>query len=159
MTNWVSKWAALEEAIDEIEARLKAARNCPLDPEPDDIQGLETLRAKLLAELKEVRDTGIAATKDKRAKEKAAELERPELPTRESGETTRRTVDDRLEKWFTYHPPTGDQAARYETLRAKAHEFAMLIVELTPSSLEQDAALESLRLAVMMANAAIACNE
>lgn len=60
---------------------------------------------------------------------------------------------------FTYHPPTSDQIPRYNALREKAKEMALLIVELTPPSREQSAALTQLQLAVMLANAAIACNE
>lgn len=60
---------------------------------------------------------------------------------------------------FTYHPPRGTQPARYEKLRAKALEFAKLIVETCPSSAERSTALTHLDSAVMFANAAIARNE
>jgi hypothetical protein len=64
-----------------------------------------------------------------------------------------------LEKWFTYHPPKGDQAKRYEQIRTAALEFATLVVGLTPSSADQTVAVRHIRDAVMCANAAIACEE
>lgn len=60
---------------------------------------------------------------------------------------------------FTYHAPKDDQPRRYEALRNKAHELAVLIAECTPPSPEQTLALRDLQRASMMANAAIAINE
>ena len=57
-----------------------------------------------------------------------------------------------LDNIFTYHAPSAVQAERYERLRAKAKEYAALIVELTPPSPEQT----DVQRASMMANAAIA---
>jgi hypothetical protein len=65
----------------------------------------------------------------------------------------------RVERDFTYHAPKGDQPARYEAVRAKAKELAVLIIETTPESREQSSALTRLEEAVMHANAAIARNE
>lgn len=62
-----------------------------------------------------------------------------------------------VETMFTYHTPTGDQPQRYEAIRAKAKELAMLIMETTPPSDDQSHAITMLRQAVMFANAAIAC--
>lgn len=64
-----------------------------------------------------------------------------------------------IENWFQYHPPKDDQAERYERIRASAKEFAKVLVECTPSSADQTAALRKLRECVMTANASIACNE
>jgi len=63
---------------------------------------------------------------------------------------------DNLKERFTYHAPQGDQPQRYEQLRAKALEFAELIVTTCPSSPERSTALTSLDSAVMFANASIA---
>lgn len=60
---------------------------------------------------------------------------------------------------FTYHPPKGDQAERYQKIRDAAHSFAKVIVSETPPSADQTAAIRKLRETVMTANAAIACNE
>lgn len=60
---------------------------------------------------------------------------------------------------FSYHPPHGDQARRYEELRTAAKEFALLIATLTPPSQEQSVAIMKLEECVMQANAAIARNE
>ena len=65
----------------------------------------------------------------------------------------------KIENNFTYHPPKGDQTTRYEQIRAKAKEFALLIAELTPYSREQSLALTHLEDATMWANASIARNE
>ena len=68
------------------------------------------------------------------------------------------TVED-IENRFTYHAPKGDQADRYETVRAKAKELAHFINEVTPTSREQSLALTKLDEVVFWANAAIARNE
>jgi hypothetical protein len=60
---------------------------------------------------------------------------------------------------FTYHPPKGDQVERYQKIRDKGLEFALLINDLTPASREQSLAITHLEDAVMSANKAIAVNE
>lgn len=60
---------------------------------------------------------------------------------------------------FTYHPPKGDQVARYEKIRAAAHDLAMLLVDCCPASREQSLALTKLDEVVMHANSSIARNE
>ena len=69
------------------------------------------------------------------------------------------TTKTDLDNWFSYHAPKGDQADRYTQIRAKAKEFAFLILDLTPGCADQTAALRHLRETVYSANAAIACNE
>lgn len=64
-----------------------------------------------------------------------------------------------IENWFSYHKPEGTQQQRYEMIRAKARELASLIVNNTPASADQTAAIRKLRECVMTANAAIACGE
>jgi hypothetical protein len=68
-------------------------------------------------------------------------------------------IKARIERDFTYHAPKPGQQERYQALREKAKELALLIVELTPASREQSLALTQLEYASMMANAAIARNE
>lgn len=63
-----------------------------------------------------------------------------------------------IENWFSYHPPKGDQAQRYEEIRAAAKHFAMRIADLCPASADRTVALRCVRDAVMNANASIACN-
>lgn len=60
---------------------------------------------------------------------------------------------------FTYHPPFGDQPARYVKLRDQAKDLAFLIVENTPKSREQSLALTHLESTIFFANAAIARHE
>ena len=61
-----------------------------------------------------------------------------------------------IEHVFSYHSPTGDQPGKYEAIRASAKALAQVIVDNTPSSADQSAALRHLREAVMTANSAIA---
>ena len=61
-----------------------------------------------------------------------------------------------IENIFTYHAPTPDQLPKYEAIRSKAKEMGQCIVDNTPGSADQTAAIRLLREAVMTANAAIA---
>jgi len=64
-----------------------------------------------------------------------------------------------LDNRFTYHPPKGDQAIRYEAIRAQARDFAAFLDKKVPDSREKSLAMTHLEDAVMWANAAIARNE
>ena len=66
------------------------------------------------------------------------------------------TLAEQLPAFFTYHSPTGDQPKKYAMIREKALELATIIVQETPRSADQTAAIRLLREAVMTANAAIA---
>lgn len=57
---------------------------------------------------------------------------------------------------FSYHPPTDEQKAKYMLIRAQAEQFARVILENTPPSADQTAAIRKVREAVMTANAAVA---
>ena len=63
---------------------------------------------------------------------------------------------ERLEKVFTYHPPTLDQGERYNVLRSGAKAFASLVMTHCPNSRERSVALTKLEEAVFWANASIA---
>lgn len=62
-----------------------------------------------------------------------------------------------LEWWFQYHAPKEGQPEEYEKIRAAGKAFAQVIIENTPSSADQTAAIRKVREAVFTANAAIAC--
>jgi hypothetical protein len=64
-----------------------------------------------------------------------------------------------LQNIFTYHAPKDDQPERYQTIRAKALELALMIAGETPYSREQSLALTHLEESIFFANAAIARNE
>jgi hypothetical protein len=64
-----------------------------------------------------------------------------------------------IDNIFSYHPPTLDQAERYQRIRQAARELAYVITENTPSSADQTAAIRKLRECVMTANAAVALEE
>lgn len=57
---------------------------------------------------------------------------------------------------FSYHPPKPDQVQRYTTLRDDFIALAIRIVRFTPVGPQQDAAVEQLHIAMMLANRAIA---
>lgn len=61
-----------------------------------------------------------------------------------------------IENIFSYHSPTGDQPQRYEAIRSAAKVLAQAIVDNTPASADQTAAIRKVREAVMTANAGIA---
>ncbi len=67
--------------------------------------------------------------------------------------------DKDIENNFTYHKPFGDQSERYEKLRNKAKELALLILELCPESREKSLANTKLEESIMWANSSIARNE
>lgn len=67
--------------------------------------------------------------------------------------------DEQIENTFSYHPPFGNQAIRYERIRAEAKAFALTLQRSCPESREKSLALTNLQQAVMFANAAIAINE
>jgi hypothetical protein len=64
---------------------------------------------------------------------------------------------EEIENWFTYHSPNEQQQVAYKAIREKAKEMAQVIVNNTPPSADQTAAIRKLRECVMTANAAIAC--
>lgn len=64
--------------------------------------------------------------------------------------------ENELSVRFTYHPPKGDQAFRYEKLRFNGRNLADMINELVPESREKSLAMTNLEQAVMWANAGIA---
>jgi hypothetical protein len=61
-----------------------------------------------------------------------------------------------LDNLFTYHSPTADQLPKYQKIRDAARQFAQVIVDNTPESADQTAAIRKLRESVMTANASIA---
>lgn len=66
------------------------------------------------------------------------------------------TLAEKLPEIFTYHSPKGVQPQQYDAIRKKALELAQVIVDNTPASADQTAAIRLLREAVMTANAAVA---
>src|SRR5580765_8173617 len=72
---------------------------------------------------------------------------------------TKEDLIKRINNDFVYHPPFGDQVARYAAIREYGRQMAIQIVEDTPISREQSMALTFLEQAIFYANAAIARNE
>ncbi len=68
-----------------------------------------------------------------------------------------RTIAD-IDNVFTFHPPVGDQAELYDTIRTLGKHFARAIFQACPESPERTLALRDVQRAVMMANASIALN-
>lgn len=61
-----------------------------------------------------------------------------------------------LDHIYKYHAPKEGQTQKYEAIRAKAKELALLIEEMCSPSREQSLAFTNIETAVMWANAAIA---
>jgi hypothetical protein len=64
---------------------------------------------------------------------------------------------ENLDEWFTYHQPTKETTGAYERIRRAGRVLAETILEVTPTSADQTAAIRKVREAVMTANAAVAC--
>jgi hypothetical protein len=62
-----------------------------------------------------------------------------------------------IDAFFTYHPPSAEDIPKFTAIRDKAKELAHIIVDNTPASADQTAAIRLLREVVMTANAAIIC--
>jgi hypothetical protein len=65
----------------------------------------------------------------------------------------------RIEHNFTYHAPKPGQPERYQAIREKCKELALLIAESTQPSREQSLALTKLEECSFWTNAGIARNE
>ncbi len=66
-------------------------------------------------------------------------------------------TQNQLNNWFTYHRAIPEQDEAYKRIRAAALVFAKVIVQETPASADQTAAIRKVREAVFTANATIAC--
>ena len=67
-----------------------------------------------------------------------------------------KVLAERIENDFTYHPPQGSQAARYQELRDAGKSLALKVTQLCPNGRERSTALTKLEEAIMWANAGIA---
>jgi hypothetical protein len=67
------------------------------------------------------------------------------------------SVQEKLDNWFSYHPPIDDQAERYAAIRAAGKTFAETIIALCPESADRTVAVRKIREAVYAGNASIAC--
>jgi hypothetical protein len=65
--------------------------------------------------------------------------------------------DDKLQNWFTYHPPTLDDVDKYKRVRDAGLAFARVIRDDCPPGADATTAIRKVREAVMTANASIAC--
>ena len=61
-----------------------------------------------------------------------------------------------LDELFEYHAPDAQQQAAFPPIRAAAKELARAILVNCPASADRTFAIRQVRMAVMMANAAIA---
>jgi hypothetical protein len=66
-------------------------------------------------------------------------------------------MGDALDNFFTFHSPTPDQLPKYQAIREAGLVLARTILDNTPVSADQSAAIRKVREAVATANAAIAC--
>jgi hypothetical protein len=80
-----------------------------------------------------------------------------EVKTRKEKPMPPQILASNLENWFTCHSPTPEQLPKYQKIREAAFAFATVVLENTPPSADQSAAIRKIREATMTANAAIAC--
>lgn len=66
-------------------------------------------------------------------------------------------TDEVLQNWFTYHSPTPEQLPKYQAIRDAGFALAKTIVDNSPASADQTAAVRKVREACWSANASIAC--
>ena len=71
-------------------------------------------------------------------------------------EFVRRQRNALLDDLFSYHPPRGDQTQRYRAIRTAARNLAEVIWDNAPACEDRSGAINQVRAAVMLANAAIA---
>ncbi len=64
-----------------------------------------------------------------------------------------------LDRLFAYHAPTDEQVPRYTAINEAAKQFAIVVLENTPTCADQSAAIRLIREARMTANAAVALEE
>lgn len=64
-------------------------------------------------------------------------------------------TENQIEEWFTYHAPDAIQIEQLKNIRESAKELAKVIINNTPPSADQTAAIRLLREAVMTANASV----
>lgn len=64
---------------------------------------------------------------------------------------------DQLDNWFTYHSPTPEQLPQFQAIREAGKRLAEAIVDNSPPSADQTAAIRLVREACFTANSAIAC--
>lgn len=69
---------------------------------------------------------------------------------------TDKMMVERIERDFTYHPPTDHKAESYKSIRATGKALALDIVARCPDCRERSLALTKIEEAVMWANAGIA---
>lgn len=67
-----------------------------------------------------------------------------------------KTLAERIESDFSYHPPKVNQADRFKHIRAEAKTLALTIANLCPEGREKSLALTKLEECVFWANAGIA---
>lgn len=82
--------------------------------------------------------------------------EAPPKPERSALDRVQVT-DGQIANWFEYHQPDAEQVEQFQRIRRAGAAFAQVILDNTPGSADQTAAIRKAREAVMTANAAIAC--
>ena len=69
-----------------------------------------------------------------------------------------KTILQRIENDFAYHPPTGGKAAKHQQIRTSCHMLAQELVSIVPEGRELSNALTRLEEVMMWTNAGIARN-
>ena len=75
------------------------------------------------------------------------------------GGYARPTTDaDVLAQLFSYHPPTIETLPKFQAINQAAKNFAEVVLQNCPPSSDRSGAINAIRMARMVANAAIALN-
>jgi hypothetical protein len=70
------------------------------------------------------------------------------------------TTNETLAQWFGYHAPSCKSIAdAHDAIRAQSHQLARILNDLLPECSEKTRALNAIRDACMLGNAAIACHQ
>lgn len=68
-------------------------------------------------------------------------------------------MQKQIDEWFTHHAPSPSDVEKHGNLRHQGKLMAYAILENCPPGETRDAAILSVRKAVMLANAAVACGD
>lgn len=65
--------------------------------------------------------------------------------------------ESNLANWFTYHVPSKEDQIKLDRINSAALAFAKVVIDNTPPSADQSAAIRHIREARMTANASVMC--
>lgn len=125
---------------------------------PEWVQAAERWRDKYLPAMSRAHVEWSAAVRQEAAHQNVQKYGSNSAHNQQAA-TVPATSPEALRNRYSYHAPKGDQAQRYEAIRAACLKLSLDIVAMTPGSPEQSRALNALDQVMFLANAAIARRE